>query len=230
MPAASEVDQATTARGLLIDFGGVLTSPISEAFGALDGRLHLPEGLALRLLAENEAVRTAFVAHEKGDLPTAGFEEVYARELSVVSSADVEPAGLLREVGARMRIVPEMLELVREVRAAGIPVALVSNSLGDGGYDAVDLPATFDVTVISAEVGARKPSRRIYQEACDRLGLSPEVCVLVDDLQQNVDGASRLGVLGVLHRTPSETRERLHLLFGIPSHDDGRPVTTAQGE
>ena len=69
-------------------------------------------------------------------------------------------------------------------RAAGVPVALVSNSLGRDCYARVDLDELFDVTVISGQVGVRKPSRRIYAIAADRLGLAPEQCVMVDDLEE----------------------------------------------
>jgi putative hydrolase of the HAD superfamily len=69
--------------------------------------------------------------------------------------------------------------------------------------------------VISSEVGIRKPSRRIYTIACTRLGIDPLQAVMVDDLQQNLDGAGRLGIAGVLHTDAADTRTQLSDRFGI---------------
>lgn len=61
----------------------------------------------------------------------------------------------------------------------------------------------------------RKPSRRIYQAALDELGAPGDRCVLVDDLQHNLDGAWRLGIDGVLHRSAAGTAAELRDRFGI---------------
>lgn len=226
---ADDSSSAARPRGLLVDFGGVLTTPIDEAFAALDDVLGLAHGSALRLIAQEEAVRTAFVAHEEGELATGGFERVYAAGLERIAGRHVPAAGLLRRVGEGVRLVPEMLDLVAAVRRSGVPVALVSNSLGDGGYDAVDLAATFDAVVISSEVGTRKPSREIYRIACDRLGLAPGECVLVDDIRQNLDGAARLGIIGVLHRDTAGTTAEVRTLFATDHIHDG-PSAASQGD
>jgi putative hydrolase of the HAD superfamily len=80
-----------------------------------------------------------------------------------------------------------------------VPTALVSNSMGYGAYGMLDLEASFDVVILSGRVGVRKPSRRIYAAAAEALGVDPAECVLVDDLEQNLSGAARLGVVGILH-------------------------------
>jgi putative hydrolase of the HAD superfamily len=61
----------------------------------------------------------------------------------------------------------------------------------------------------------RKPSRRVYAIACERLGVPPETCVMVDDLRHNLDGAARLGIAGVLHTTAARTVRELDQRFGI---------------
>jgi len=114
-----------------------------------------------------------------------------------------------------MSIDHEMLALLGDLRAAGRSVALVSNSFGTGTYDGVELAAVADAIVISSEVGIRKPSRRIYAIACERLGIDPEEAVMIDDLQQNLDGAARIGIAGVLHTSAADTRRQLAERFGI---------------
>lgn len=102
-----------------------------------------------------------------------------------------------------------MLDTITGLRAAGVPVAVVSNSLGDDCYRGYDLATLADVVVVSAEVGVRKPSRRIYALACELLGVEPTEALMVDDLQQNLDGAARLGTRGLLHSPTTPTARLL---------------------
>lgn len=55
------------------------------------------------------------------------------------------------------------------------------------------------------EVGVRKPSRRIYALACGLLGVEPTDALMLDDLQQSLDGAARLGIRGRLHSPTTPT-------------------------
>ena len=92
-----------------------------------------------------------------------------------------------------------MVGAVRAAKEAGLKTGLISNSWGLGIYDRapVDL---FDATVISGDVGLRKPQPEIYLLACQRLGVEPAECVFVDDLRENCAGAGAVGMTGVLHR------------------------------
>lgn len=221
MPTA-DPPSATRARvtTLLIDFGGVLTVPIHRAFRALGADAGLDPDAALRVLATHEGARRALAEHEMGRLEDEGFEDAFAAAL-VEAGGRVEPRGLLAGLAQYMDLDEPMIDLVREVRAAGVPVALVSNSLGRDCYAKVDLDELFDVTVISGQVGVRKPSREIYRIACERLGVAPEECVLVDDLEHNLAGAARLGIHGVHHRTAEETVPRVREMLSL------RPRATA---
>ncbi|NYF97707.1 HAD family hydrolase [Janibacter cremeus] len=221
-PEAPEVGAGAPLSALLIDFGGVLTTPISDAFGALSAEAGLAAGEALSLLAGHEGARTALREHEEGRLDDEGFEDAFAQALAE-SGGRMEARGLLARIEARMRLDEPMVELVREVRRQGVPVALVSNSLGRNCYARVDLDELFDVTVISGRVGVRKPSRRIYAMACEQLGVPPEQCVLVDDLEHNLVGAARLGIVGIHHRQAGETADRVRELLDLPATTTATP-------
>jgi epoxide hydrolase-like predicted phosphatase len=73
----------------------------------------------------------------------------------------------------------------------------------------------FDDIVISGEVGLRKPEPEIFHLAADRIGLRPEECVFIDDLELNVDGARALGMTGIHHTLYDKTRRELESFFGI---------------
>lgn len=214
------------ARALLIDFGGVLTAPLGQAFGRLDAELGLEPGTALSLFGTHEGARRALSEHEKGLVDDAGFEAAFGAALAEAGASldgtsaggggdRVGKRGLLELLNEGLEIDEAMVAVVAEIRGVGVPVALVSNALGSTLYDGVDLAEIADSAVISAEIGVRKPSRQIYRVACERLGVAPEVSLMVDDLQQNLDGAARIGIRGILHTDAAATIAELSRAFDI---------------
>lgn len=203
-----------TRTTVLVDFGGVITSSVLRAFTDFGASLGGDPRLPLDLLGRDEASRTLLADHECGRIDAEAFERGFAERLRA-HGAHVSAEGLTARMQAGMSIDHEMLALLGDLRAAGRSVALVSNSFGTGTYDGVELAAVADAIVISSEVGIRKPSRRIYAIACERLGIDPEEAVMIDDLQQNLDGAARIGIAGVLHTSAADTRRQLAERFGI---------------
>lgn len=202
---------------MLFDFGGVLTTSVLSAFRTF-GAAYGDPALPLRLLGKGERGGELLVAHEEGRISQdefeAGFSEILAGHGVGVG---VEPSGLIRRMQAGLRPDPATIELVESLRAEGRPVGLLSNSFGDDCYTGFDLHAMFDAVTISGEIGIRKPSRRAYQIACDNLGVVPEETVMVDDLEQNIAAAARVGIAGVVHRDAATTRTELaSLLVRVP--------------
>ena len=206
---------SNSPSALLIDFGGVLTSSVLDAFRSLSVDVGLAPEAALSVLSANEEARTALIEHEVGRLEEEEFEKAFAAALTEAGGT-VEPSGLLARFDGYLDLEETMIETVMEVRRHGVPVALVSNSLGRNCYARIDQDELFDVSVISGKVGVRKPSRRIYRIACEQLGVAPEECILVDDLENNLAGAARLGIRGIHHRTAPETISRLGEFLALP--------------
>ena len=98
-----------------------------------------------------------------------------------------------------------MLDLIRSLRRAGLRTALLSNSWGNDDYPRHLFPELFDVVVISAEVGMRKPEERIFRHTAALLGLEPQECVFIDDVEANVAAAQAVGLVGLPHREPART-------------------------
>jgi HAD superfamily hydrolase (TIGR01509 family) len=100
---------------------------------------------------------------------------------------------------------PGARELLGDVRAAGVPAALVTTTprrLATGLIHRMDddlgLPA-FDVTVCGDEVPANKPDPAPYRQAMAELGVDPAGCVAIEDSRVGVASALAAGaaVLGV---------------------------------
>jgi len=197
-------------RGLLVDFGGVLTSNVFDSFKEFCRREGLAEDAFVTLFRSNPEARAELRRVETGEVEEAEFSRRLATMLAVADSE-----GLVDRLFAGMRPDQPMLDAVRRAKAAGVRTGLVSNSLGEGRYDRSTFPELFDGVVISGEVGMHKPQPEIYALGADRVGVSPLECVFVDDLRENCEGAEAVGMTAVLHRGAEGTVPRLEELLGV---------------
>jgi putative hydrolase of the HAD superfamily len=102
------------------------------------------------------------------------------------------------------RAVPDMIELVRELRAAAVPYAILSNSEGRLAelIDEIGLAELFPIVADSGRLGVEKPDRRIFAWVAERLGLEPGSILHVgDSLGADVEGATRAGMHAVWFRS-----------------------------
>lgn len=216
-----------SAQGLLLDFGGVLTTSVAASFMAYERAAGLPEGIVIALLldASRDADGGLVGRLERGELHPDTFEaELRAR---MEQQGHRAPAGSLLE-GLFDGVDPDeaVWGLAQQVRAAGCPTGLLSNSWGSAIYPWERLRATFDVLVVSGEVGLRKPDRAIYELASERLGLPPSRIVFVDDLEPNVVGARACGMIAIHHRGDAAATSAAVLAgLGVPPGGpaDGAP-------
>jgi putative hydrolase of the HAD superfamily len=200
---------------LLVDFGGVLTTDVFASFAAFSQAECGDPGAVRDLFAHDERAQRLLVEHECGRIREPEFSAGFAELLNERYGIDVEVADMASRMLAGTRRDQAMLDAVAAIKAAGIPTAIVSNSMGDRGYQGFDLSQLADVVVISGEHGVRKPSRRLYLIACEQLGVHPTNCVMVDDVPRNLSGAARLGIRGVHHTSAADTIEQLQQLFGV---------------
>ncbi|MBI1737450.1 MAG: HAD family hydrolase [Candidatus Rokubacteria bacterium] len=101
----------------------------------------------------------------------------------------------------RMRLFPEAIACLEQLRREGVPLGLVTN--GDARQQRYkierwDLAKYFDVMVIEGEFGAGKPDEAVYRHALAKLGVAAgDTCMVGDNLEFDVEGAQRLGVRGM---------------------------------
>jgi putative hydrolase of the HAD superfamily len=202
-------------RALLIDFGGVLTTSVFESFAAFCRAEGLPEDTVRECFARDELAARLLVDAEEGRLGDDEFGRRFAARLCAGGDHELDPEGLLDRMNSGLRPETAMVRATAAIRASGVTTVLVSNALGRAAYAWCDFDELFDQVVISAEVGVRKPSRRIFRIAAERAGVPPERCVMVDDLEQNLVGARRVGMRTIFHSDPETTLAELERTFGI---------------
>ncbi len=196
--------------GLLIDWGGVLTSNLFASFHAYCIQAQIdPQALGVRFKADPD-FRSLLIALEQGELAEPEFELRFAELL------EVEPQGLIDGLFAGVGPDMAMIEAVRRAREADVRTALVSNSWGTHRYPHELFDELFDGVVISGREGIRKPARRMYELGAQRAGVDAAACVYVDDLPFNLTPAEEMGMATVHHTDAATTIPELERLLLVP--------------
>jgi putative hydrolase of the HAD superfamily len=207
----------THYEGLLLDFGGVVTTDFFAALGAHCERLGLPHDSFRNLVTIDPEGRELYHHVERGELSQPDFEQKIAQLLGV------PPTGLIQGLLADLRPEPLIAEAVVRARRAGIRVGVITNSWGTapyGPYAAYQLDQRFDAVVISSQAGLRKPEPAIYRLAAHELAVPMERIVFVDDIAANLQPAHELGMAVIHHVEPGTTVGELKRLLGLSD----RPV------
>lgn len=155
--------------------------------------------------------RTFTDAHKRDIIGSA--RDIAAAKLEVMLEAPGEGQALMDELHelvmvealAPVALRPGARDLVQALAAAGVPLAIASNSprafldrvLASADLDG--LGVSWVTTIAGDEVDQPKPAPDIYLEACVRLDASPPECVALEDSATGVAAARAAGmvVIGV---------------------------------
>ena len=74
----------------------------------------------------------------------------------------------------------------------------------------------FDHVIESSKAGIRKPDPRIYEMACEALGVDPGKSVYLDDLGINLKPAKALGMTTIKVLNAEQALEELEAAVGFP--------------
>ncbi len=178
-------------KNLILDMGNVLIEFCPDRFiadlGVTDPEIH-----ALLL-------REIFQSSEWAALDHGTMDE--AESLKRICSRLPQELGTMAERlvfhwNEPLHPIPGMAELVRDCKAAGMGIYLLSNASVRHGEYWPYVPGSeyFDGVIVSANLKMVKPSPDIYRYVLDTYGLKAEECLFVDDMLYNVRGAEAVGI------------------------------------
>ena len=191
-----------SVRAVISDFGGVLTTPLIDAFMAYQRRSGVSVedlGSAMAGAAASTAGGNPLFELERGQIS----EEEFLRRLEAHLPETAELESFREIYFSHLRPNEPMIEYMRTLRGRGLRMALLTNNVREWETQwrglLPDLDDIFEVVVDSAFVGLRKPEREIYELTLERLGdgLRASDCVFVDDREDNCAAAQELGMRAV---------------------------------
>lgn len=104
---------------------------------------------------------------------------------------------------------------IQELKRKGYQVLYLSNfsrRAEEQCAESLDFIPYTDGGILSYKEKCIKPEPRIYELLIERYHLNPEECVFLDDLQKNLDGASRFGIKTILFKNQEQAIEALKAL------------------
>ena len=203
---------------VISDFGGVLTTPLGEAFANFQDKMDIEPktfGVAMKDVLEKTGKHPLFEL-ECGRITQKAFEDQLADEVGRQTGTrpDVRDFGL--GFFNALDPNPGMLDLIREVRRDGYRTALLTNNVKEWEplwRSMLPVDELFETVVDSAFVGCRKPDPRIYHLTLERVDLPPEACIFIDDMEINCQAAEEIGIHAVHFRETAQARAEGHALL-----------------
>ncbi|SFP15062.1 putative hydrolase of the HAD superfamily [Geodermatophilus dictyosporus] len=207
-------------RAVVFDLGGVITESPMLAFAAYEAEAGLPEGL-IRRLNSTDPDSNAWARYERNELDVDGFVDTFEAE-ALAAGHHVDARRVLAALSGELR--PEMVQAVRALRAAGLPLGMLSNNVApmERTGRLAELLGLFDAVVESSVEGVRKPEPEIYRRALARLSeavgreLAFADCAYLDDLGINLKPARALGMHTIKVVDPADALAELSALTGVP--------------
>ena len=218
---ALNTSHALPVQAVLWDFGGViLTSPF-EAFRTYEREAGLPEDF-IRLLNARNPDANAWAKMERSEVGLAEFVALFEAE-AAAHGHTLDGWRVLKAISGDIR--PQMVEALRRCKAS-FRVACITNNMkhGEGPGMArspekaaavAEVMTLFEHVVESSKLGFRKPDPRIYQHACELIGVPPERCVYLDDLGINLKPARAMGMKTIKVENAGQALGELEQIIGM---------------
>jgi putative hydrolase of the HAD superfamily len=199
---SSPLPNGTTPRGLLLDFGSVISVSLFERHRDTEEALGLPAHSLTWLGPLAPPTDTLWQAMQRDEITERDYWRLRARELG---EAVGEPGWDVLTMLTRLRhtdpnavVRPAVKRLVRRAREAGLEVGILSNELelfyGADFLSRMDVLQEFEVIVDATHTRVLKPDPRAYQLALEAMRLPAHEVLFVDDQFRNIAGAVRCGL------------------------------------
>jgi len=187
---------------VISDFGGVLTSPLRDAFAAFQEASSVPLkelGTAMAAIAARSGVNPLFEL-ETGRLGEPEFLAQIGDQLSQQLGRPVDMSAFGERYFAHLEPNEPMIAYMQRLRERGYKLAICTNNVREWAprwRAMLPVDEIFEVVVDSAFVGTRKPEPRIYELTLEALGVPAGSALLIDDIEANCDGARAVGLNAV---------------------------------
>jgi putative hydrolase of the HAD superfamily len=197
-------------EAIVCDFGGVLTTPLIDAFlGVQEARGIPPQafgGALMRAAAADGGVNPLFEL-ECGRMTEAQFVARLTDGLRAELGRDVELHGFGSAFFEHLHPNDELFAFMRALHGRGYRMAILTNNVREWEplwRPMLPIDEIFELVVDSGFEGVRKPEPAIYELTLARLGIAADAALLIDDTEINCDAARALGMHAVHFRATAQ--------------------------
>lgn len=215
-PGASDILVRVTIQAIIFDLGGVLLRTAD-----FNSREHLASSLNM----DRPELEEFIFGGDSGDRAQRGeisVQQHFENLRYQIGYTAAEFQKLLDVFFSQDKLDDALVEYVRQLHKQ-YKTALLSNAWDDLRQVIAEkwhFEDAFDTMIISGEVGMAKPDSRIFKLALEKLSVSAEEAIFVDDFQRNVDAAQAIGLHAIRFKTVQQTQADINLLL------DGKRVQT----
>jgi len=209
-------------EAVIWDFGGVLTSSPFEAFNRYERERGLPADFIRSINATNPDTN-AWALFERNEITLDEFDRLFLEEAKA-KGHEVTGRDVVSLLSGDIR--PEMVTALQRCKERARVGCITNNvSAGEGAGMArtadkaaavAEVMSLFDHVIESSKAGIRKPDPRIYEMACEALGVDPGKSVYLDDLGINLKPAKALGMTTIKVLNAEQALEELEAAVGFP--------------
>jgi putative hydrolase of the HAD superfamily len=194
-------------EAIVCDFGGVLTTPMVDAFLGVQQARGIPAaafGAALAHAAAQDGGVNPLFELETGRMTEQQFVAKLGEGLRAELGRDVELHGFGTTFFEHLHPNEELFAFMRALHGRGFRMAILTNNVREWEplwRTMLPVDEIFELVVDSGFEGVRKPEPAIYELTLQRLGVAPEVALFLDDTEVNCDAARALGMHAVHFRS-----------------------------
>ncbi|MGB7972518.1 MAG: HAD family phosphatase [Candidatus Deferrimicrobiaceae bacterium] len=204
-------------KGVIFDFGGVIHSfDFGMFFRNLDGRTD-------RTLGEMSSLVSGSGLPRRYELGEVSSWEFYHGITNLCGLRVTEEEFVQAFVAIFIPIEPT-IGLIRSL-SPSYRLGLLSNT-NEWHFEhhirTMEVFPLFDAVTLSYQVKTMKPAEAIYLDMLEKIGFSPEECVFVDDLEENIAEARRLNLHAIHYTGHEHLVSSLAELGVVPGQDMGK--------
>jgi len=205
-----------SVRAVIFDFGGVLCFPPDpDRVAAAAQAAGLPVTDFLMAFWGNR------IPYDAGQWTPTEYWRAVATSAGTHFDDELIPILVRHEIDFWTNFDQELLQWIRDLRAAGFRTGILSNlprPLGEALRAMPRFLEHFDHVTFSYELGMVKPEPGIYTHAVTGLGVNPDQALFLDDRPDNVEGAQAVGLHAQVYScaVPLPKHSKLFDAYGLP--------------
>jgi putative hydrolase of the HAD superfamily len=191
-------------KAIIFDAGGVIITS-SDSYAFLAKKIGVSK-------ARMDEVRVKYMRPAQcGELSTDEFLTKLSEEFKVTK----EKLRKLFEEGSKLMSVDnEVVKIVDKLNENGYRLAMITNTIEfySKFEKETEVYRRFSPMVASYQVGVRKPDSKIYELVLKKLNLKGEECVFIDDHEEHLVPAAKLGMKTILFKNAAQLKQELKKL------------------